>query len=286
MIRSAITAAGSAVAKLIQLRDNGRDLYYAYSPTVRHTERMTPYGFSMIAGNSMHHRLMQDGTFEPDEVALTAEYLEVSDVFVDIGANIGFYSCLARSLGKHAVVIEPQQQNLRYVYANLSANGWTDVEVFPLGLSGQAGVETLYGVSSTGASLIPGWAAQPKGFKKTIPVSTLDILLGSRFQGRKMFIKLDVEGFEYQVLLGCGEVLAIQPKPTWMVEICLSDYHPGGSNAHYRDTFAIFFDAGYQARAANGNRTVISLADIERRVKDGRSDSGTINYLMVPVESS
>jgi FkbM family methyltransferase len=286
MIRSAVTAAGSAVATLGRLRNNGRDLYYAFSPTVRHAERMTPYGFSMIAGNSMHHRLMQDGTFEPDEVALTAEYLERSDVFIDIGANIGFYSCLARSLGKHAVVIEPQHQNLRYVYANLSANGWTDVEVFPLGLSGQAGVETLYGVSSTGASLVPGWAAQPKGFKTTIPVSTLDILLGSRFQGRKMFIKLDVEGFEYQVLLGCGGILTMRPQPTWMVEICLSDYHPGGSNPRYRDTFGLFFDAGYQPRAANGDRTVISLADIERYVKDGRSDSGTINYLMVPVEAS
>jgi FkbM family methyltransferase len=286
MIRSAITVAGSAVAKFTQLRNNGRDLYYAYSPTVRHVERMTPYGFSMIPGNSKHHRLMQDGTFEPEEVALMVEYLEASDVFVDIGANVGFYSCLARSLGKHAVVIEPQEQNLRYAYANLSANGWTDAEVFPLGLSRQAGIQTLYGISSTGASLIPGWAAQPKGFKKTIPVSTLDILLGSRFQGQKLFIKLDVEGFEHQVLLGCAEVLAMQPKPTWMVEICLSDYHPGGSNVHYLDTFAIFFDAGYQATVANGSRTVISLVDIERHVKEGRSDSGTINYLMVPAESS
>ncbi len=287
MTRSAFaTTAGSAVAKLIQLRNNGRDLYYAYSPTVRHVERTTPYGFSMIAGNSKHHRLMQDGAFEPEEVALTAEYLEASDVFVDIGANIGFYSCLARSLGKYAVVIEPQEQNLRYVYANLLANGWSDAEVFPLGLSGQPGIQTLYGISSTGASLVPGWAAQPKGLKKSIPVSTLDILLGARFQGQKMFIKLDVEGFEYEVLLGCSEVLAMKPKPTWMVEICLSDYHPGGSNAHYRDTFAIFFDAGYQAMAANGNRTVIGLADIERHVKEGRSDSGTINYLMAPAESS
>jgi FkbM family methyltransferase len=283
VIRSAV---GRAVGKLIELRDNGRDLYYAYSPTVRHAERMTPYGFAMIAGNSLHHRLMQDGTFEPDEVALTAECLEDCDVFVDIGANIGFYSCLARSMGKQAVAIEPQEQNLRYLYANLLANDWADVEVFPLGLSERAGIVSLYGYSSTGASLVPGWAAQPKRFKKTIPVSTLDSLLGCRFHERKMFIKLDVEGFEYQVLLGCGEILARQPKSTWMVEICLSEYHPGGSNPRYRDTFAIFFDAGYQARTANGERTAVSLTDIDRHVKEGRSDSGTINYLMVPAESS
>lgn len=281
-MRSAAATAGSAVEKLVRLRNNARDVYYSFSPTVRHIERMTPYGFSMIAGNSMHHRLMQDGTFEPEEVALISDHLGRADVFVDIGANIGFYSCLARSLGKHAVIIEPQEQNLRFVYANLAANHWDDVEVFPLGLSARAGVETLYGVSSTGASLVAGWAAQPRGFHKSIPVSTLDILLGSRFAGRTMFIKLDVEGFEYQVLRGCSGILAMAPKPTWMVEICLSDYHPGGSNADYRETFSVFFDAGYDARTANAERRPIELADVERHVRDGRSDSGTINYLMVP----
>lgn len=236
----------------------------------------------MISGNSLHHRLMQAGTFEPEEVTLTADYLTRSDVFVDIGANIGFYSCLARSFGKQVVAIEPQAQNLRYLYANLLTNGWNDVEVFPLGLSGHPGVEALYGLSSTGASLVPGWAGQPKRFQKTIPVTTLDILLGSRFQGKNLFIKLDVEGFEYEVLRGCHKILSMEPRPTWMVEICLSEYHPGGSNDHYTDTFALFFDAGYEARTANNYRTVISLADIERHVKDGRSDSGTINYLMLP----
>lgn len=266
----------------MRLRNNVRDLYYSYSPTVRHTTRMTPYGFVIVAGNSQHHRLMQAGTFEPDEVALVAQHLKQADVFIDIGANIGFYSCLARSLHKRTVAIEPQKQNLRYLYANLLANRWLDVEVFPLGLSEHPGVETLYGVSSTGASLVEGWAAQPKVFHTTIPVSTLDILLGSRFQGSKLLIKLDVEGFEYRVLSGGDGILHMQPRPTWMVEICLSEYHPGGLNAHYRETFATFFDAGYSAMTADQHRTVVSLADVERHVQAGQSDSGSINYLMVP----
>ena len=39
-------------------------------------ERMTPYGFSIDRRELDAPRLMQDGTFEPDEVALDAEYLE------------------------------------------------------------------------------------------------------------------------------------------------------------------------------------------------------------------
>ena len=279
MIRSAISLAGKFLIKAVQFRNNTRDLYYSCSPTVRHPERMTPYGFRMVAGNSMHHRLMQAGTFEPEEVALVADCLKQSDVFVDIGANIGFYSCLARSLGKHVVAVEPQRQNLRYLYRNLSINGWSDVEVFPFGLSDRPGVETLYGISSTGGSLLPGWAAQPKAFKEAIPVSTLDILLSSRFAGKKLLVKLDVEGFEYQVLRGCREILSMQPKPTWMVEICLSEYHPGGSNARYRDTFDVFFGAGYEVKSANEHRTPITPDDIDRHIKNGRSDSKTINFL-------
>lgn len=281
MLRSAVTTVGKALYKISVFRNNARDFYYSYSPTVRHAERMTPYGFSMIAGNSMHHRRMQVGTFEPEEVALATEFLKRSDVFVDIGANIGFYTCLARSLGKHVVAIEPQEQNLRYLYANLHANGWNDVEVFPVGLAERPGIEILYGISSTGSSLVPGWAAQPKAFKATIPVSTMDILLGSRFDGKKLFIKLDVEGFEYQVLRGCRESLTMKPRPTWMVEVCFSEYHPGGSNAHYQDTFDAFFTAGYEALTANEHRTHITSADIERHVRTGRSDSGTINFLFI-----
>jgi FkbM family methyltransferase len=279
MIRSAVSGIGKVLLRTSHYRNTVRDFYYRFSPTVRHHQRMTPYRFAMISGNSMHHRLMQAGTFEPDEVALATDCLKQSDVFVDIGANIGFYVCLARSLGKHVVAIEPQKQNLHYLYANLSANRWIDVEVFPMGLAERPGVETFYGISSTGASLIPGWAAQPKSFQQTIPVSTLDILLGSRFQGKKLFAKLDVEGFEYQVLRGCREILSMQPKPTWMVEICLSDFHPGGRNVHYRDTFDIFFNGGYSAMTANKQRTSISPADIERHIKTGKTDSGTINYL-------
>lgn len=278
MLRSVV---GKALSRIIETRNNARDFYYSYSPIMRHPERMTPHGFSMIAGNSLHHRSMQDGTFEPEEVALMSALLKRASVFVDIGANIGFYSCLARSLGKYVVAIEPQEQNLKYLYSNLQGNGWKDVEVYPMGLSDHPGVETLYGISSTGASLLPGWAAQPKSFTKTIPVSTLDIMLGSRFSGKEVLIKLDVEGFEYQVLRGCREILSMQPRPIWMVEICLSEFHPGGLNPRYRDTFDTFFNAGYEARAANEYQTRVTPADIERHVKTGLSDSGVLNYLMV-----
>jgi FkbM family methyltransferase len=255
------------------------DLHDAYAPFRRGKTIVTPYGFKFLAGNSAHHKAMQAGTFEQDETILIGEYLGRADVFVDIGANIGFYVCMARSIGKHVVAVEPQPRNLGLMYANLLSNGWEDVEVFPLGLGAHPGIATLYGISSTGASLIPGWAGAPKQFRQTITVSTLDILLGERFSGKSLFVKIDVEGAEHAVIQGGGRILDMDPKPTWMLEICFDEYYPGGHNPHYSDTFGLFWRHGYEARTADRSNRIISPSDVDGYLSRRRCDSGVVNYV-------
>jgi FkbM family methyltransferase len=225
---------------------------------------------------------MQEGTFEPEETALFTEQFHHTDLFVDVGANIGFYTCLARSLGKHVVAVEPLPKNQEYLFANLVANDWKDVEVFPVGLSEQPGLATLYGASSTGASLVSNWAGASNFFQRTIPLSTLDVLFGNRFAGKKIFIKIDVEGAEYSVLLGATNVMQMQPKPIWVLEVCLNEYHPNGMNPHYQDVFNLFWRYGYEARTADRHNKLIQPVDVARWVECGHCDSGTINYKFLP----
>lgn len=244
--------------------------------------KMTPLGFKLIGSTSIHHIAMQEGTFETEETALFKDLLQSADVFVDVGTNIGFYACLARLAGKHVIAVEPLSKNLDYLYANILANDWTDVEVFPVGLGKSPGLATLYGGSSTGASLIGSWAGSSKLFHRTIPLTTLDILLGTRLAGKSLLIKVDVEGAEYNALLGSVAVMRMQPKPTWVVEICLNEFHPDMMNPNYKDTFDLFWQNGYEAYTADHNNRLIQRADVERWVKDGICDSGTINYKFVP----
>jgi len=246
--------------------------------------KMTPYGFKLTGSSSIHHLAMQEGTFEHEETILFKEHSRSIDVFVDVGANIGFYTCLARLADKHVIAFEPLPRNLEYLYANILANNWKDVEVFPIGLSESPGLATLYGGSSTGASLIGSWAGASKLFRRIISVSTLDILLGVRLAGKKMLIKIDVEGTEYPVLLGATNVMRMQPKPTWIVEICLNEFHPDGMNPNFQDTFNLFWRHGYEAHTANQRNQLIQPADVDRWIRDGRCDSGTINYEFAPVD--
>ena len=242
----------------------------------------TPFGFKMIARNYIANRMMMNGTFETEEVELIKNNLADTDVFVDVGANIGLYTCIARSLGKYVVAIEPQPQNLYCLYANLNNNNWQNTEVFPLGLSNKPDLLILYGASGPSASLVSGWAGYSKRFKRVIPVNTLDTLLGDRFLGKKLFIKIDVEGAEYNVLRGALKTLCISPRPTWFIEICLNEFHPGEVNPNYEATFDLFWQHGYEVRTANKEFALVAHSDIKNWVANKRSGINNFNYLFIP----
>lgn len=245
-------------------------------------EAATPFGFNLVSRNYVANRMMLKGAFEQGELDIFTRCLRTADVFIDIGANIGYYTCIARSLSKGAVAVEPQPQNLECLYENLRCNGWSDTEVYPLGLSDKPGLLTLYGASGPSASLVRGWAGYSDRFKRTIPVTRMDHVIGGRFEGKKLFIKIDVEGAEYNVLKGADKVLTLSPRPTWFVEICLNQYHPGALNPNYADTFDLFWQHDYEVRLANPEYRMITPADIRKWIADGQTDTNEVNYLFVP----
>ena len=95
------------------------------------------------------------GQFEPDEVDFIRRELPRCDAFIDAGANVGPYTCLACQAGKPTIAIEPLPDNQRYLCRNLLDNDFSDVSVYPVALGAQPGLLTLYG-SCTGASIIFG----------------------------------------------------------------------------------------------------------------------------------
>jgi FkbM family methyltransferase len=236
---------------------------------------MTPYGFR-LAGNAQ----MLAGTFEVDEVAILGAMIAAADRFIDVGANIGLYTCLARSRGKPAVAFEPLPDNLAVLFANLAANGWQDTEVLPVGLAERPGLATLHG-ADTGASLTEGWAGAVSHpfLRHTIALNTLDNLLGDRFAGERLAIKVDIEGAEHAMLLGATRTLERVPRPAWLVEIGLSEHRPDGFNARFADTFECFFSRGYVATTADAAARPVTREDVARWMRTRRLDFGGHNFV-------
>lgn len=235
----------------------------------------TPFGFK-LAGNVA----MAAGVFETEEIEVFLRLLQKASTCIDIGANIGLYTCLAAAQGKHVVAIEPLSVNLTALYRNLLCNSFLDIEVFPVGLSGKAGIKRLFG-GNTGASFVPGWAGASDKRNELVPVSTLDLIVQTRFDGQALLIKMDVEGFEYEVLLGAEHTLGLSPRPMWLVEICLSEHFPDGLNDKFYNTFDAFWRRGYEARTVNREERLIHADDVSRWVKQGYADFGSHNYLFL-----
>jgi FkbM family methyltransferase len=252
----------------------GRQYRLLRDATNRRRSIPTKYGFTLAGDPSM-----TNPDWETNEVQAFLELLKNHDAVLDIGANVGFYSCLAASRGMHTIAFEPSSRNLNFLYRNLWENRFVDVEVFPLGLAAKSGLGQIYGFGGI-ASLVPGWAQASRVQSSLVPLTTLDGIAGERFRNKKLLIKADVEGFELEVLAGATQTLSMKPKPTWMVEILLSgEVVPGGISQKFAAVFEVFWKHGYQSRMLNAQRTRVERADVANWVARGYVEGGTHDFL-------
>lgn len=245
--------------------------------------RATPMGFR-FAG----HKAMQQGTFEPQETRLFQSLMERIDVLINVGANVGYYCCLALHQGKRVVAFEPITSNVQYLLKNIAANNWQErTDVFPLALGKDVGVVNIYG-AGTGASLVKGWAGIPNSYSSLIPVSTLDLVLGSRFQQERCLIVVDIEGAERWMLEGARSYVHRKPRPIWMMEIAITEHQPisGSINPNLLTTFDMFWDTGYDAWTANDACQEVTRSAITNIANGGEDRLRTRNFLFVDREQA
>lgn len=240
--------------------------------------QQTPLGF-LFNG----HDRMVSGTFEPEETVLVTDLLKETEVFINVGANIGYYCCIALAQGKPTIAFEPIPTNLQYLYKNIHANGWDEqIEVFPVALSNRSGLVEMYG-GGTGASMIKGWSDISANYKTLVPVSTMDAILGKRFDKRKCLVLVDIEGAEHEMLQGSMHLLQMTPRPTWIVEITFTKHQPKGVkiNPKFAETFNLFWENGYEAWTINRAMRQLAPEEINRMVKDGNKTYSGHNILFV-----
>ena len=138
---------------------------------------------------------------------LISRYTKTGGNFVDVGANLGYFTCLLGKLaGPTGIVlsVEPEPNNLKLLENNIAINLLTEkIKVFPVALGAEVGTATLnlYKNSNRGRhSLIN------KGTGGTIevPIRKLDDLVDETFfPGQRIdFLKIDVEGYEPFVVQG------------------------------------------------------------------------------------
>jgi FkbM family methyltransferase len=129
---------------------------------------------------------------------LFAQFVGPGDLAFDVGANIGARTEIMLSLGAFAVAFEPQPQLAREVRARGNAKLLTVVES---AVASEVGTAKLFLTSSSGmASLVSDWRNEDDRGELVVPVTTLNVEIAK--YGIPAFCKIDVEGFEQEVLKG------------------------------------------------------------------------------------
>lgn len=142
--------------------------------------------------------------------ALYARFVRPGDLVFDIGAHVGDRVASFRRLGARVVALEPQQAPAtvirllhaldKHVTVLQLACGAAEGDVDLIVNSRNPTVSTASRDFVAAADGAAGWSDQVWDRAVRIPMTTLDALI-ARY-GRPAFVKIDVEGFEDQVLQG------------------------------------------------------------------------------------
>jgi FkbM family methyltransferase len=167
-------------------------------------------------------RLREAGIWEPYESSLLLSLLRPADVFVDAGANIGYFSVLAASVvGPQGSVFafEPDPDNYRLLQANAELNGMADcITAVEAALSDTEGEGRLY--LSTD-NLGDHQVFTGDGPRSSVPIALLrgcDYL--AEKTGRIDLVKIDTQGAEYHVVAGLMPLLSeLESPPRLIVEL-------------------------------------------------------------------
>lgn len=152
--------------------------------------------------------------YEPITSLVLGELVWPGDTFVDVGANIGFFSLLlsAQKPSLRVVAFEPNPKNYELLAKNAACNGFRHFMCEPLALSDAVGKAPLYlADSDMSASLRSDFAFHEKP-PIEVKTTTLDSYLQSQpFSGR-LVLKVDVEGAEDAFFRGaCNTIVAHKP---------------------------------------------------------------------------
>jgi FkbM family methyltransferase len=199
--------------------------------------------------------IIKQNDYEPHVAAALRASLRPGMTFLDVGANIGYFTLLAARLvgaGGRVLAIEPFQQNVKLLVQSLRSNRFDHVEIFPIAASDRAELLTFDNVGSNGQVFTLPTEARMLMATTVVYGMRLDDVL--RDVVHVDVVKIDIEGAEHRAVAGARRLLE-----RWR-PIILSEFSPPGLAAvsaidarSYLE--ALLIDDGYRLEILNYDGT-------------------------------
>lgn len=170
--------------------------------------------------------LLRTGCWEPEEAAFLRTVLRSGGSFLDIGANIGYFSLFASAIvgpTGRVIAVEPEQRNLDLLRANVWRNRAWNARVLPVAAQAETGYVglRLSAVNRGDHQVVD--ASTHTG--DLVPAVRLDEVLGGVSID---VVKVDVQGVDHEVVEGLSEVVAQNPGIVLMCEFWLTGMEERG----------------------------------------------------------
>lgn len=176
------------------------------------------FDLSLYSHRVIFNESRKFGLYEKQISILMGALLQPGDLFIDVGAHIGYFSVLAASLvGETGQVFsfEPITENRKFLEHNIKINSLENVRFIPQVVSNRTGATNFYfNLDNDGGHAL--WDVSKHPFNKksknqpnirSLQVTRLDDFFSSKDLSRLKMIKIDTEGNEFNVLMGSTDIL-------------------------------------------------------------------------------
>jgi FkbM family methyltransferase len=191
--------------------------------------------YQSLRKRRIQKRLRQWSAEDERLLKFYGQFVKAGDLCFDIGANLGTRTKIFRKLGATVVAVEPQpycQSILKSLYGDDS-----HVHLVEQAVGREPGTATLHaGESHVLSTLNPDWIAAMKESKRfgdtawageiEVPLTTFDLL--AETYGLPAFTKIDVEGYELEVLQGATspiQCLSLEFAPEFLDQMIVCIKH-------------------------------------------------------------
>jgi FkbM family methyltransferase len=216
-----------------------------------------------IAGNTedvIQRYVYYFGIWEPNLTRFINSRLRPGDIFIDVGANIGYFSLLASLLvgaaGK-VLAFEASPQIFASLQANLRRNGVRNVAAHNVAVANHEGIIKVFLAAKYNLGKTTIFEHDSIGIEEQVRAQTLSALVAPDDVARVKVVKIDVEGAEWMVVSGMRELLRTANRELEIItEINPQRLQLQGKTTE--DIFSIFSEFGFNPYRLENNYAALS----------------------------
>ena len=137
------------------------------------------------------------------------EIIRRHDIIIDIGANSGYYALLESRLAHKGKVyaIEPVPRNVWLLNQNIELNNYRNISVHRFAIGDRNGRGEMYLYEKGNLCSFKENIQNKFTGKMAVPIVKLDSFVEKYVSGVPTLIRMDVEGYEYQIIKGMSNIL-------------------------------------------------------------------------------